>query len=97
MEAALLMERTLVASAMKASRVDPARLKFRVACVDMGDACLRLRIMFASVKLGTQGNSVKHEAMTPVPHCYVATVSVWREMVIQNVYVIRDTLAVYVI
>lgn len=49
MEAALLMERTLVASAMKASLVVTARLKFRVACVDMEDAYLRLRIMFVSV------------------------------------------------
>lgn len=97
MEAALLMEPILVASVMEASQVDPARLKFRVACVDMGDVRVRLRMMFTSVNLGTQGNFVKYDRIMPVPRCYVGTVPVWREMVIQNVYVIRDTLAVCVI
>ena len=76
MEAVLQMEHTLPASAMKASLVVLARLKFRLACVDMEDAYLRLRMMFASVKLGTQGNSVKYERMTRVPHYHVGTVPV---------------------
>jgi len=97
MEAVLQMEHNLLASAMKDSLVVFARLKYRVACADMEDACLRLRIIFASVKSGTQGNSVKYARMTPVPRCHVRTVPVWREMVVQNVCVTRDTLDFYVI
>jgi len=94
MEAVLQMEHNLLASAMKDSLVVFARLKYRVACADMEDACLRLRIIFASVK---SGNSVKYARMTTVPRCHVRTVPVWREMVVQNVCVTRDTLDFYVI